>query len=84
MDYYQAIPTISADSDTFDETFYDHYVSYLKWKIKYLKANGKIDQETDPDWMEWMRGVGMVVGQETPGQRVNFIPDTEGFLSATE
>ena len=84
IDYYKAISTISYDTDTFDEPFYDHYVSYLKWKIKYLKANGKIDKEDDPDYQEWREGVKKVIGQEMPGQRMNFIPDTEGFLSATE
>lgn len=84
MDYYQAIPTITSDTDTFDEPFYDHYVSYLKYKIKYLKANGKIDRDTDSDWIEWRDGVEKVIRQDTTGQRINFIPDTEGFLSATE
>lgn len=83
-DYYKAIPTIANDSDTFDEPFYDLYVPYLKFKIKYKKANGKIARDSDPDWKDWLAGLSELIGQETPGQRVNFVPDIEGFLSSTE
>lgn len=83
-DYYSIIPVISSDSQTFDEPFYDFYVSYLKWKIKYQKANGKLDRQSDPDWIDFMEGVTSVIGQETTGQRTNFVPDIEGFLSAQE
>jgi hypothetical protein len=31
-----------------------------------------------------MEGVMKVIGQEVVGQKVNFIPDVEGFLSATQ
>lgn len=84
IDYYSTIPTISSDSQTFDEPFYDHYVSFLKWKIKYAKSNGKIDRDSDTDYKDWMAGVAMVIAQEVPGQVINFIPDIEGFLSSTE
>lgn len=84
IDYYSKIPAISSDSQTFDEPFYDLYVSFLKWKIKYKKANGKIDRDEDTDWKDWVEGVVKLIGQETPSQRINFIPDIEGFLSATE
>lgn len=83
-DHYTVIPAISTDSQTFDEPFYDLYVSYLKWKIKYKKANGKIDRDGDPDWKDWLSGLGELIGQEVPGQRIRFVPDIEGFLSATE
>lgn len=79
-DYYSAIPVINSDADTFDEPFYDLYVPYLKYKIKYLKANGKIDRDGDTDFKDWIAGLSSLIGQETPGQRVNFIPDIEGFL----
>ncbi len=84
MDYYSIIPPISSDDQTFDEPFYDLYVSYLKYKIKYLKANGKINRDGDTDWKDWLDGATKLIAQEVPGQTVSFIPDVEGFLSATE
>lgn len=83
-DHYSQIPTIKLDSDTFDEPYYDLYVPWLKWKVKYKKANGKIDRMTDPDFQDWLEGVQRVFAQEFPGQRISFVPDIEGFLSATE
>lgn len=83
-DWYRTIPTIDSDDDTFDEPFYDLYVPYLKFKIKYKKANGKIARDTDTDYKDWLSGLGSLIGQETPGQRINMVPDVEGFLSATE
>jgi hypothetical protein len=84
LDYYLDIPAISSDSDVFDEPFYDLYVPWLKYKIKYKKANGKIDRDGDTDYKDWITGLGNLIGQQTPGQRISFIPDIEGFLSATE
>lgn len=83
-DHYTTIPAISTDDQLFDEPFYDLYVSYVKFKIKYKKANGKIDRDGDTDYKDWMSGLTNLIAQETPGQRINFIPDIEGFLSATE
>ena len=83
-DYYTIIPPISTDDQTFDEPFYDLYVSWLKWKIAYKKANGKIDRDGNSDWKDWLSGLTNLIAQEFPGQRVNFVPDIEGFLSATE
>lgn len=84
MDYYRTLTAIDSDADTFDEPFYDLFVPWLKYKIKYLKANGKIDKTKDPDYLEWSEGVLRVIGQETNGQRINFIPDVDGFLSSSE
>lgn len=84
MDYYSIIPPISTDDQTFDEPFYDLYVPYLKFKIKYLKANGKIDRDGNVDWKDWLDGATKLIAQEVPGQNVNFVPDIEGFLSAVE
>jgi hypothetical protein len=84
MDYYSTIPSITSDSQAFDEPFYDEYVSWLKWKIAYKKANGKIDRDSNSDYKDWMEGVSKVIAQETNGQRIHFIPDIEGFLSATQ
>lgn len=83
-DHYTTIPQILTDDQTFDEPFYDLYVSYLKWKIKYKKSNGKIDRDGDPDWKDWLNGLGNLIGQEFPAQRISFVPDVEGFLSASE
>ena len=80
-DYYTVIPQISLDSDTFDEPFYDLYVPYLKWKIKYLKANGKIDRDGDTDYKDFLTGAAQLLLQETPNQWVNFVPDVNGFLN---
>ncbi len=81
-DYYTIIPTMNSDSDTFDEPFYDLYVYWLKWKIKSLKANGKLDRDSDPDYKDWISGLGTLVGQEVGGQRIQFIPDVDGYLGA--
>lgn len=81
-DYYKAIPVIDSDADTFDEPFYDLYVPWLKWKIKYKKANGKIDRDSDSDYKDWLSGITTLINQEVPGQMVNFVPDIEGFLSS--
>lgn len=83
-DHYTIIPPIATDDQTFDEPFFDLYMSWLKWKIKYKKANGKIDRNGDPDYQDWLAGLGNLIGQEFPGQRIQFVPDVEGFLSATE
>jgi hypothetical protein len=82
MDYYKAVPVITSDSQQFDEPFSDMYVSFLKWKIAYKKANGKIDRESNSDYRDWQEGMGKVIAQETIGQTINFVPDVEGFLSA--
>lgn len=81
-DYYKAIPVIDSDADTFDEPFYDLYVPWLKWKIKYKKANGKIDRDSDSDYKDWLTGITIQINQEVPGQMVNFVPDIEGFNSS--
>lgn len=84
MDYYSIIPPIATDDQTFDEPFYDLYVPYLKFRIKYAKSNGKIDRDGDTDYKDWITGLSNLIGQETTGQIMNFIPDVDGFMSATE
>lgn len=84
MDYYKVMTALTDDSSTLDEPFYDLYVPWVKWKIKYLKANGKIDRDGDTDYKDFITGLTNLVTQETPSQRINFVPDIEGFLSATE
>lgn len=84
VDYYAKMTEMTQDTDSFDEPFYDLYVSFLKYKLKYLKANGKIDRDGDTDWKDFVSGLSNLVGQEVGGQRLYFVPDVEGFLSATE
>jgi hypothetical protein len=84
MDYYNSMTAISTDSQTFDEPFYDLFVSWLKWKSAYLKSNGKVSRDSNTDYKDWTEGVARVISQEVPGQRISFIPDISGFLSATE
>lgn len=79
-DYYKSLTAVSADSDLLDEPFYDLYIPWLRWKIKYKKANGKIDAETDTDYKEFMKGVNQLISQETIGQSVDFIPNVNGWL----
>lgn len=74
MDYYQELQAHDSDADELDEPFYDLYVPYLRWRIKYLKSNGKIKKEGDPDWKEWEEGKEKVVLQEIGGQDVYLIP----------
>ena len=65
MDYYMTVPTITSDSNVFDEPFWDMYTSFLKWKIAYKKSNGKIDRDSNSDYKDWQEGMGKVIAQET-------------------
>lgn len=80
-DYYQSLTPIVNDNATVDEPFYDMYVPYLKYKIKYLKANGAIDKDTDSDYKDFLLGLNQLITQEMTGQRVQFYPNVDGFLS---
>jgi len=84
MDYYTTIPSITSDSQQFDEPFYEMYKSFLKYRIKDKKANGKIDRDSDSDYKDFQEGMAKVIAQETISQKINFVPDVEGFLSATQ
>lgn len=83
-DYYTTMTPLVDDSSMLDEPFYDLYVPWLKWKIKYLKANGQVDRDGDTDYKDFITGLQNLIAQETPSQRISFVPDIEGFLSATE
>lgn len=72
--YYKTLTAVNSDSDLLDEPFYDLYTPYLKWKIKNLKAGGKLDAESDGDYKEFQTGLALLVGQEIGGQRVYFVP----------
>lgn len=76
MDYYSTFTAVDSDSDTLDEPFYDAYVPFLKYRIKYKKANGAISAKQDTDYMEFMDRVTQLVIQETPSQGIQFIPTT--------
>lgn len=74
MDYYSELSELTNDNDEVDEPFYDMYTSYLKWKIKYKKANGKLDQTTDTDFIDWNNGITRLTTQEMTGQMIRFVP----------
>ncbi len=78
MDYYQALQVLTNDGSLLDEPYYDMYVSYLKYKIKYQKANGKINRNTDSDYIEYIARINKLVAQELTGQFVQFVP-VSGF-----
>lgn len=80
-DYYKDLTTLTADSDTLDEPFYDLYVPYLKAKIKSLKSNGGIDITADSDYKLFQQGLNELIGQEVLGQNVYFVPDVWGSLN---
>ena len=75
MDYYRTMPEYDSDGDTLDEPDVDMFVSYLKWKIKYLRASGKIKLETDPDYIEWLQRKAKMISRERSNQYIAFIPD---------
>lgn len=76
MDYYRTMPDYDSDGDTLDEQDSDMFVSYLKWKIKYLRAQGKIKLDSDPDYIEWLARKNKFIARERSNQLVQFIPET--------
>lgn len=74
MDYYKDIVVYNSDADLLDETEYDFYVSYLKWRIKDLKANGTLQKSQDSDYQDWDKGVQDFVDRNLTGQTIKFIP----------
>jgi hypothetical protein len=81
IDYYTSLVEINNDAQTFDEPFYDMYVSYLKYMIKYKKSNGKLDRDTDSDYKDWTEGITRLISQELMGQNIRFIPTVSNRLS---
>lgn len=75
MDYYTDLTAYDSDGDTLDEPDYDAFVSWLKWKIKYLKANGKINPKEDSDFMDWERRKESMILKEMTDQHVYLEPD---------
>jgi hypothetical protein len=74
MDYYAAMSALVNDNSTVDEPEYDLYVSWLKWKIKYRKANGNIDKDTDPDYKEWAFRKDQLIIKEIADRSLRFFP----------
>jgi hypothetical protein len=74
MDYYSTIVAITDDATTLDEPEFDLFVSYLKFRIKSLKANGKLEQKTDSDWIEWTDRKTNLINKEIGGQEIHLIP----------
>ncbi len=79
MDYYQSLTPVNSDSDVLDEPFYDMYVPFLKYKIKYKKANGSINAKEDTDYNEFMERVNQLITQEIQGQNIYFVPNINGY-----
>jgi len=75
IDFYRIIPEYDSDGDTLDEPDTDPFVSYLKWKIKYLRSEGKLNISQDPDYLEWITGKKRMLNRERLNQDVGFYPD---------
>lgn len=74
MDYYAAMTTLVNDNSALDEPEYDLFVSWLKWKIKYRKANGNINKDTDPDYKEWSFRKDQLITKEIADRNFRFFP----------
>ena len=72
MDYYQELTAVDSDNDELDEPEYDVFVSWLRWKIKYLKSNGTLMAEEDGDYKEYKRRTQNLIDGEILGQTVEF------------
>lgn len=80
IDIYRSLPVYNSDYDTLDETDTDMYVSYLKFKIKYLKSHGKLKMKDDQDGMEYMQRTADLVAGDRLNQTVAFVPDTSHLI----
>ena len=74
MDYYSGLPDYDSDADILDEPNVDMFVSWLRYKIKYLKSNGSLDTENDADYKEWKRRGQSLVDAEILGQNIYMYP----------
>ena len=79
MDYYQALQAADSDADILDEPFYDLYLPWLRWKIKYKKSNGAIERDSDSDYKDWLNGKERVIAQEVGDQKIFLYPDIDGM-----
>ena len=78
MDYYSELVVYNSDGDTLDEPESDMFVSWLKWKIKYLKSNGTLKPQDDGDYLIWEKKKDALIGKELLGQPVYLVPDFDG------
>jgi hypothetical protein len=72
LDYYATLPTYDSDADVLDEPEVDMFVSYLKYKIKALKSNGKLAPQNDGDYVLWLQGKNALIMKEMLCQTVHF------------
>ena len=77
MDYYGTLVAYDSDADSLDEPEYDMFVSYLKYKIKYRKANGSIDPKSDADYLEWISRKDNLIIKDLLGQYIFLYPDIQ-------
>jgi len=75
IDYYRTLVEYDSDGDTLDESDTDMFISYLKFKIKYLRSSGKLNPTTDSDYIEWITRKNKMISRERINQTVAFIPD---------
>lgn len=84
MDYYSKIVAYDSDADILDEPEYDLFVSWLKWKIKYHKSNGKLQfgsmmrgqfAITEPDYREYEDRKTVLIAKNYLGQDIFLVPD---------
>lgn len=75
IDFYNSLPEYDSDSDVLDEPEPDMFVSYLKYKIKYLKDKGKIKRENDDDYQEYIQKLSSMIRKERTGQDVRMVPN---------
>ena len=74
-DYYSTLVSYDSDADVLDEPEYDLFTSYLKYKIKYRKANGDIDPTKDADYLEWIQRKNNLISKEMLSQNIYLVPD---------
>lgn len=76
IDYYGELVAYNSDADILDEPEYDLFVSYLKYRIKYKKANGMLENaKADIDYVEWQQGKDRLITKEVSGQTGYFVPN---------
>lgn len=76
MDYYGEIVAYNSDADVLDEPEVDLFVAYLRFKIKYKKSNGMMENpKADIDYIAWQQGKDAIITKEITGQTIRFIPN---------
>lgn len=52
IDYYKGITDVNSDGDILDETFYNIFIPYLRYKIK-QKLDKNLEWKSDVDFIKW-------------------------------